>query len=666
MGWEDDPVASGGAKSPWDADPVAGERQPETNIWSGFSKEGVEKLGTAATDVVRSVAEGAMMGYADEFGAGMNALLGQGTYEENLAAEEARSAEIHPGIAIPGEIAGGVATATVTGPAAAATRLGQTFKQLPGWVQASGLGALWSGLYSSGKAKEGKRVEEGIEGAKIGAIAGPVVHGAIKGVQAVRGLRKAKTMPEEKAAQLLAKKLIEDDTTPNKVRVRLRTLGPQATIMDAAGENVVGLTRAIAALPGPAKNKVIKVLWERSQKESERIQKDVTRNLGPGDYLAAEDKFLEKLSSNARDAYTRAYQGNPVVTSRNLELMLKTPIMQKALKEAAELAGIERAAGTAKWLGPVDKELTEMANYAASVGLMARPDRPGVAKGLSLETWDYLKKGIDSILDKPAYRNELTGKLNKKGFVVNKLRKSLVNLLDKHTGGDKSLYKTARGQYESNAEAVNALREGKGFLRQSPEQIRKSLGDLSKAGQAAYRNGASRAVMDVVEGVPDGASAARRLFNKSASRKRLEAVFPTPKGFREFTQKMLAEQRFSDVKGMIGSGSRTAPMAAEMQEVEKAAGSAGAILGTKVPGAHALVASRIGREYAIKFFRAFRGSHSETDRAMARMLVSRSKADQERALGMIEAMYKQEKGQVATQIGPKERAAIIGVSQQTP
>ncbi|NIA67769.1 hypothetical protein HBA54_04125 [Pelagibius litoralis] len=64
-----------------------------------------------ADDVVRSVASGATFGLADEAAAAANTATGlgpDGTYDENLAAERERDAEIPASVAIPSQIAGGV------------------------------------------------------------------------------------------------------------------------------------------------------------------------------------------------------------------------------------------------------------------------------------------------------------------------------------------------------------------------------------------------------------------------------------------------------------------------------------------------------------------------------------------------------------------------------
>src|SRR3546814_4981819 len=58
-----------------------------------------------------------------------------------------------------------------------------------------------------------------------------------------------------------------DQMTPQKVQARLRALGPQATLADAGGENLTGLARSAAGVPGPAKNRAAMTLNARARSE---------------------------------------------------------------------------------------------------------------------------------------------------------------------------------------------------------------------------------------------------------------------------------------------------------------------------------------------------------------------------------------------------------------
>ncbi|HKJ73007.1 MAG TPA: hypothetical protein VKA19_02735, partial [Alphaproteobacteria bacterium] len=292
------------------------------------------------------------------------------------------------------------------------------------------------------------------------------------------------------------------------------------------------------------------------------------------------------------------------------------------------------------------------------LGKMEKAGRPGVAKGLSLETWDAIKSGLDKVLSSRAYTNELTGRLNKQGYAPDQLRRALLKELDKATGGEKSLYAAARRQYGGDAEVLQALREGKGFMKEAPEQIRKKMADMSDAAKEAYRSGAARAVKDVVDSTPDTASAANRLFNKSITRNRIRAVFPSNKAYNEFARKMRAEQQFAKTKNAITSGSRTAPVQAEQQDAQRALGNMGAVLGSKIPFMHPLVMSGIGRRVA----RGLGQTNEATDRALSRMLFNR---DQTMNQNVIAKLLEQQAAKPLTEpTTPLARALAAALAQQ--
>jgi hypothetical protein len=621
-----------------------------------------KSVAKTVADVGLSMAQGATFGFADEISAGLKTALGEGSFKENLLSTRARFEDIPTAAQVGGEIAGGLATIALTGPVLAATKVGQLFTRLPRWLQTTGLGALWGGLFGAGTAEGDieERLESGAKGTGLGAITGGVLHGAFVGGRAaakgVAGLARSRTNPSEQAARILGEKFATDGKTVGQVLARLRDLGPQATIADAAGVNTLGLARGVAGVPGAAKEKITQTLKVRGLGESDRITKQVTRDLGPADYFATEEAFLGKLRAGAREAYEQAYSANPSIQSAALDRVLTAPIAQSVLKEAATIAGIERASGKVKWLGPVDEELTQLARFAAEHAGGAPVVAPGVAKGLSLETWDYVKRGLDSVLDKPANTNALTGKFTKKGSAINNLKRALVEALDIVTGGEKSLYRFARKQYAGDAEVLNALREGEKFMKLRPEQITRRLAELSDGAQEAFRNGAARAVLDVVEKTPDTGSVARRLFASKMNRERIRAVFPDKAKYTEFSRRMVAEQRFTETQQAIGSGSRTTPMAQEVKDVERLAGHVGALVGSASGVGHPLIAATIGRQRAVKAASKIRGE--EMDKILASWLVTRNRADQLRILDKL-------RPHAVPQIGPPRglRTATLGAVQ---
>jgi hypothetical protein len=608
-------------------------------------KRDLGRTAKAVDDTGRAFASGVTFGHADEIAAGLNSLIGGGDYSELHAKEIARDETIPFAQRLGGEMAGGIAStvaaAPAVGAAAAVPYAGRAVSALanaPKWLKASGLGALFGAGFGHGTAEEGERLEGAAIGAGLGAGTGAAIGAgaaALSGINKyfpIASFLKAKATPKQSAARMLGKAMQDDLTTAPRARARLTELGPKAMLADVGGENVTGLARGLTGTPGPAKQKIMQSLKSRVSGEAGRLHDNVTKHLGPGDYFAAEEQFLGKLRSNARPAYEAAYKANKSVTSPWLERFMKDPIAKDALEEAAEIARMDRLTGGVKWVAPVDKELTAAARAASEAGKMPSVGRPGVGtKGLSLESWDYIKQGYDQVLNRPAYTNKMTDALNKKGRAVDQVRRSLVRQLDKATGGDKSLYRKARTQYAGNAETLNAIRDGAKFATKAPELIKRELARLSPASQEAYRNGAARKILDMVDSVTDNASAANRLWNRQIGRDRVKALFPDRGGFADFSRRMTAEQRFADTSNAVAQGSRRAPMLGETQALQGSLGNVGAVMGSKMPGGNSLVWAGIGRKMASKLV----GEPGKMNKELARMLTSRNKADQLEALEMM-------------------------------
>ena len=520
-----------------------------------------------ADDFVRSVASGATFGFADEIAAAANTAtdLGDGgTYDENVAAERARDEEIPLSRRLAGEVTGGLATAAVAAPVAGLTKAGQAFSKLPGFAKAVTGGGLYGGLYGGGIAEGGvtERAKGAGGGAALGAATGgvayPVVKGLGTGLQSIGRVVENRRQPASAAERKLIEAIIRDQSTPQKVRNRLQQLGPQATLADAGGENVLGLARAAAGVPGPAKNRAATVLNQRAEAEAARLGKKINTTLKPKDYFAAEDQFLANLRENAAGLYDDAYRAGTRLESKRLSSLLNRPVVKDAMKEAADLASIE-----GRLVSRIDPDLTARANMLISSGKMARGDVPkgGIGRGVTTEAIDDLKRGLDVLIERET--NALTGRLNKKGAALAHLKKQILNEVDSLNPA----YATARKQYGGDAEVLTALRDGRKFLKLDPEQITRKLADMSDAAKDAYRSGAARAMKDVIDSTPDTTSAANRLFGKSIMRDRLRAVFPDDETYHQMARTMLAERNFTRTRNTVLGGSPTAPRLAEQADL---------------------------------------------------------------------------------------------------
>lgn len=605
--------------------------------WEKYGQPALE----AVDDFVRSLASGATFGTADEIAAGMSSVTGvggitDGNYEEELAAQRARDEGISLGARLPGEIFGGVGTALAAAPVMAPIAGAKAITQLPGWLKAAGFGSIFGGLYGAGSSEGGleERAKGAAYGGALGAGTGAALYPVGKGIQIgtqklTEGIR-TRLAPESTARAKVVEAVERDEMTAGRMRSRLSELGPQATLADAGGRNVRGLARTTASVPGPAQNRAEIMLNQRAEGEAGRIAQALKKGLDPQDYYAAEDAFLNNLRTQAAPLYKQAYEQFPSISSRALDRLLKSKTGQKALRETVEIVENERASGVAAYLGKVDEELTAAARSAADVGKMQGVGQPGVLRGFSLQTWDQVKRGFDSLLDSPAYRNEVTGRLNQRGRSVDQMRRTLLKELDKATGGEKSVYAKARATYSGDAEVVGALRDGRKFRRMDPELITRKMNDLSDAGKEAYRSGVARDLMDEVSKVVDKGSAAGRIFNNARKRAQIRAAFPDQKSYRLLRKSLVAEQQFAQTRGYVHGGSQTTPRAAEATDALTRVGeTAGVILGGKLPGTHALLGAGIGR----KIGKALMGGNPDAHNlAVAKMLFNRNQSMNQHAL----------------------------------
>lgn len=611
-----------------------------------------------ADDIARSLASGASFGLADEFAAFMSDLTGiggqaEGDYSEKLAAERARDEAIPGYVKVPGETAGAVGASIAAAPATGAALATKGIAQLPAWAKAAGIGGVTGGLFGFGTSEGGteERAKGAATGAAIGTAAGaatyPIIRGAEKLAGGVSRAVRERFNPESGARRAIAKAIGQDEMTPAKVAARLRQLGPQATVADAGGENLLGVTRGATGMPGPAKNRASMVLSQRAEREGERIGKALGK-LKPKDYFAAEDQFVERLRSRAAPLYEEAYKKYQQIASKEVDRVLDTPAGRKALGRA-----VQKMQNDMTLVGKADPELTAALREAVDLGKSDIVTGRGVARGLKLRTLDYVKRSLDDMIGAA----QKGGERDEARILVG-LKNKLLGELDEATGGVNSVYAKARKFYSDDIQVLDALEKGREFLRQDREIIRRELGKLSDSAKEAYRSGAVRSLMDRVMGTADQASAARRIFGNSLLRGKIRELFPDEKAFNGFARTMIAEGQFAKTKNAILSGSRTTPMAEEVKGLRSTLGNLGAVMGSDIPMAgHALVRSGIGRRLAEGVVGA---PVPEYNQALARLLLSRNQPANQ---GLMDALRKTAVP-ARPQPDPLVQALMFGAGQQ--
>lgn len=179
------------------------------------------------------------------------------------------------------------------------------------------------------------------------------------------------------------------------------------------------------------------------------------------------------------------------------------------------------------------------------------------------ETWDYVKRGLDDVLE--TYRDKTTGKLVLDGEgravlqTLNELRGELVNL--------NPVYGEALDAYSGPAAMKDALSAGQKAFSETGEELQRRFADLTAGEKEMYRLGAIQTLREKLGGDDVTLDAARRAgILKPAQLERFKEIFPTDKAFNDFVRTLDAEQTMFRTRSAVTGNSTTAKQLASMQE----------------------------------------------------------------------------------------------------
>jgi hypothetical protein len=521
-----------------------------------------QTTGEYINGLVRSAAQGATFGFADEGEAALESLFtkpgvanvvsGQSPYETALAKQRAMNkafADENPVSAFLSSGAGSIASG------AGALKLGakvapaiyNAFTKLNPYVQASigGAGGGFLGGFGEGEGGFLPRLQNAAISGTAGAVLGPVIQGVGQGVQYAR------SSAADRAKSRVLNNLARDQMTPDQAMARLDELGPVSTLADL-GPNMQGLATAVASVPGQGKTaaKLLDVrhtgdtVSSETSGQAQRIVEAGQKALGDANYYGTIDDLMTKAKNDAAPLYDAAYKNNPIfgtTATKGLERDLQTPAAKKAMARAIEIAGNEK-------VDPRGLGLTIDAAGNATVDLSGKAN---------MRTLDYIKRGLDDVLN--AERDPLTGKLK-----LDEATKAILDLKNSYVGHLKKLnpdYEAALNAYAGPAASRDAMELGRAALdpERALEITAKRVADLSDTDRAFFRQGVARQIKDIVTGAPDGADAVKKIFGNQKVRAKLAAAFPDEASFKQFAKTMQAEAQMASTRNAVLTGSPTAP-----------------------------------------------------------------------------------------------------------
>ncbi len=431
-----------------------------------------------------------------------------------------------------------------------------------------------------------------LTGGALGMLLSPF--GSLAAKYALKGGRKMSPWgtPISDAEQRVVEALNANGTTPASMASQFSKDtrgGVPSMVGDLGGQPLNSLTQGAVAHPGADTAALAQNIQNRQTGSRGRVSDIVNKGLKPDEYFSQEDKLTNDLYNNSRPLYQKAYEESPDVQSKAFEQLAQTDEGQAAINYARKRmqldlskAGVTTSADPMKQLtgaktqeeldrisqslGLFEKEPDEKIGKLEDAYMTLRDKLPSASEGgspapqgKSLEFLDYVKKGMDSQINK-AYRSGD----NNMARLLQDHRNSLRDDLDSAS----PLYKDARGQYAGDLEVKNALKLGReDFDSLAPQELAKAASDMSYAEKDALRSGIAQRLFDKVSNPTSDVNYAHKILGSPATMDKLKMVFEKPSDFNIFQAALQREadiyesssKALSTAKGKTGALSAPAP-----------------------------------------------------------------------------------------------------------
>jgi hypothetical protein len=382
-----------------------------------------------------------------------------------------------------------------------------------------------------------------------GALAGGALGGAIPLAGSlvgnrVQGLRRLTGKDQGLPRRIVGEAIEADGASPAAVgQVMDQAHGRGSPMMLAdTGDNARELLASVGRQPGPSRKIVNEAVGERQKAQAERISSAVARDLGPtANIREMGDALVDEARKAAGPLYDKAYAA-PGASVVKLDDLATRPAFVKALKNAINLSLEEGADPTA---------------------LAIQFDAPGNTnidrQAASWQTLDYVKRGLDDVLEK--YRDKTTGKLvlDGQGRAAKATLQTLIARMDKVNPA----YGEARAAYAGPAKMREALDKGVKALSKAPDDIMATMKPVGEGEKEAYRLGVRKAIVDMLGSRKDGGDKVSILLGTPKSRAVLTRVFGGNKEFERFVSTLRDEEAMGRTFKSVFGNSDTAKRVAQ-------------------------------------------------------------------------------------------------------
>jgi hypothetical protein len=481
----------------------------------------------------------------------------------------------------------------------------------------AGVGAAYGGIsgFENSNGTIGERALEGIKGAGIGLVAAPVATALLRAPgAAVQAGRTVLGGSPDLARRIISKAIEADGKTSAEVGTEMGAAHANAVpyMLADTGDNARGLLAASVRTPGPARTLARNALEERQAGLGERVTNAIERDLGPvANPHEVADQLMTRASRTAGPLYDAAYSRPGADTfGRAVAPLLGRPSMKRAFASAYRIAQEE------------GRDPTSLGFDLDAAG------EPTLTRVPSWQTMDYVKRGMDDVVE--SYRDPTSGRLNlnTEGRAINGTLRTFLGAFDKANPD----YAAARAAYGGPVRGIDAMNQGRKALNMTADDLEARMRDMTPFEKDMFALGTRRAMAEAVQSKGDTANVINTLVGTGKKRAMLGRLFGDRKQFGRFVDTLSQEKEGFRTFARGTTGSPTALNGQDDAALEVAsaaidmAANGGMPIATAIKMAMKFGAGRRGAETKQKVAALL----SETDPARFRDLAESIRVEMER------------------------------------
>ena len=444
-----------------------------------------------------------------------------------------------------GEVIGGTAVGAAM-PGGTLTNLGRMV----------GIGALEGGIAGAGYAEPGNRKAGAVQGASIGAVAGPALAGAGKIIGGIfRGLRQQiLMMPKADARRLVRMAAERDLIDPGQAKQLLDEVGDGAMLADI-GPNLRSAARDAAATPGPGKKLAIDALESRQVNAVADVARAAGLKLDVQDDLNA---YVQALDAS------RKIRAKPLYDEAFKQWIKPTPAINAVLRSDAGEKALAKAMRTMS--NEIDLPPLERIAIDENTG------------EISLRLLDQVKRALFDAEDLARKAANDVGA--NEARQISNLRRQLTRELDNETLSP--AYAQARKIYAGDSALIDAANLGREMFkgRKFATDLEDQIVSLNNGELEAMRIGVLRGIEDVIDSANTNSDIARQLIKNKRTQDLIKLAFRGEEANgRAFLKELEKMSQMKQTMNIVDPniGSQTSPMAFERISADASLGASNAI-----------------------------------------------------------------------------------------